>query len=75
MLRSIKCQSSAFSISTSNWDPPVASNYLTLTWNQGGQKIVADTTIPVTITLTVSGDITGINTINFDITAVGKYDA
>jgi hypothetical protein len=61
-------------ISTSNWNPSTASNYLTLTWNHNGQKLDADTTIPVTITLTVSPSISEINTFNFDITAVGTYD-
>jgi len=62
------------SISTSNWNPKTASNYMTLNCNYNGQTLVADKTIPVTITLTVSADITGINTFNFDITAVGTYD-
>jgi len=61
-------------ISTSNWNPSTASNYLTLTWNYNGRTLDADTTVPVTITLTVSSGISGINTFNFDITAVGTYD-
>jgi len=60
------------SVSTSNWNPPTASNYLTLTWSYAGQTINAGATIKVTLTLTVSESITGINNFNFDITAVGS---
>ncbi|KON31344.1 hypothetical protein AC478_02955 [miscellaneous Crenarchaeota group-1 archaeon SG8-32-3] len=61
-------------ISTSNWNPSTASNYLTLKWSYNGQTLDADTTIPVTITLTVSPSISGINAFDFDITAVATYD-
>jgi hypothetical protein len=61
------------SISTSNWNPSDASNFMTLTWSYTGQTITAGTTLPVTLTLTVSGSITGISNFNFDITAVGTY--
>jgi hypothetical protein len=60
------------SISASNWNPPTASNYLTLTWSYTGQTINAGTTVKVTLTLTISESITGINDFNFDITAVGS---
>ena len=62
------------SISTSDWSPTAASNYMTLTWNYNGQTLTADKTIPVTITLTISTDISGINAFNFDITAEGTYN-
>jgi hypothetical protein len=60
------------SLSTSNWNPSSASNYLTLTWNYNGQTINADDFIQVTLTLTVSSSITGINGFNFDITVTGS---
>jgi hypothetical protein len=60
------------SISTSNWNPPATSNYLTLTWSYSGQVINAATTTPVTLTLAVSESITGIYSFGFDITAVGS---
>ncbi len=61
-------------ISTSNWRPTTASNYMTLTWNYNGQTLTADKTIPVKITLTISADITGISTFNFDTIAEGTYN-
>ena len=59
------------SISTSNWNPPAASNYLALTWSYTGQTVNAGKSVAVTLTLTVSRSIIGINDFNFDITAVG----
>ena len=56
------------SISTSNWNPPNASSYLTLTWSYSGQSLYAGATVPVTLTLTASQNITGIDQFNFDIT-------
>jgi len=60
------------SLSTSNWSPPSASNYLTLTWNYNGQTINEGDAVQVILTLTVSPSITGISNFNFDITAKGS---
>ena len=60
------------SISSSNWSPSIASNYLTFTWSYAGQTIKAGATIPVTLTLRVSESVTGVSGFNFDITTVGK---
>jgi hypothetical protein len=59
------------SMSKSNWNPPSAANYLTLTWGNIGQ-INAGVTAQLTLTLTVSESISGINSFNFDITAIGS---
>ena len=61
------------SVSTSNWDPQVASNFLTLNWNYNGQAVTGGKTLPVVITLTVSDGVSGVDTFNFDVTAVGTY--
>jgi len=55
------------SLSTSNWTPATASAYLALTWNYNGQTINPSAQMQVTLTLTVSPDITGISNFNFDI--------
>jgi hypothetical protein len=55
------------SLSTSNWNPPEASSYITLTWNYGGQVINPNTAVPVTLTLTVSPNITEVTYFNFNI--------
>jgi hypothetical protein len=60
------------SMSTSNWNPSSASNYLTLTWSYSGQTIRAGEAVQVTLTLTVSSSISGLSNFGFDITAVGS---
>jgi len=60
------------SMSTSNWNPSSAVNYLTLTWSNTGQTINAGVTAQLTLTLTVSENVSGINSFNFDIIAVGS---
>ena len=60
------------SMSTSKWNPSSASNYLTLTWSNTGQTINAGVAAQLTLTLTVSESVSGINSFNFDITAVGS---
>jgi len=65
---------STLSMYASSWDPEslATSNYLVLSWDYDGQSISPDGSIPVTFTLTVDADITGITTFSFDITIVGS---
>jgi len=62
---------STLSMYTSNWSPSNASDYLTLTWDYGGQSINPDEVIQVTFTLSVDSSIVGIASFSFDITIVG----
>jgi len=57
--------------STSNWNPSAAATYLTLSWDYNGQTIEADKNLQVTLTLSVSANITGITNFGFDIIVVG----
>ena len=61
------------SITVSSWSPSTACNYITLSWNWQGQQIQpgANNAIPVTFTLNVSPDITGITTFSNSITISG----
>jgi uncharacterized membrane protein len=60
------------SMSTSNWNPPSASDYLSLTWSYSGQTIRAGEAVQVTLTLTVNRSISGLSNFGFDITTVGS---
>jgi len=60
------------SMQTENWNPTNASNYLSLSWNYGGQTLAVDEVIQVTFTLTVSSGIQGITSFTFDIVIVGS---
>jgi hypothetical protein len=59
------------SMSTSNWNPSTASNYLTMDWDYNGQTVEPNEYVRVTLTLTVSQSITGISNFSFDINLVG----
>lgn len=58
-------------ISADNWIPSTASQYISLSWNYNGQELNAAASMSVTLTLTVSADITGISNFSFDIIATG----
>jgi len=57
---------------TSNWNPSNASDYMTLSWDYGGQSINPDEVVQVTFTLSVDASIDGITGFSFDITIVGS---
>jgi hypothetical protein len=56
------------SMTTSNWNPSDASDYMTLSWDYGGQTLAVNEVSQVKLTLSVSPDITGITDFSFDIT-------
>lgn len=55
-------------MTTSNWNPSNASDYITLNWNYNGQPFEVGEVIQVTLTLSVSSSIEGITSFSFDIT-------
>lgn len=54
------------SLSAVNWDPPSASNYMTLIWDYLGEILEPNEIILVTLTLFISPDIQGVITFNFE---------
>ena len=58
---------STLSMNTTNWNPINASDYLSLTWDYGGQLVNPDEIIPVVLTLAISDSVTGITSFSFDI--------
>jgi hypothetical protein len=63
---------STLSMYTSNWSPLNASDYMSLTWDYGGQSIEVDEVAQVTFTLSVDTSIEGITNFSFDITIVAN---
>ena len=59
-------------MSTRNWTPPLAPNYITLRWNYTGQRMNAGETLQITLTLSVSRHIEGISSFSFDILVTGS---
>lgn len=54
-------------VKAENWNPPVAENYLTLSWNYTGEILQPGDVIPVQLLLTVSPNATGFDKYSFDI--------
>ncbi len=57
-------------MNTTNWNPPIASAYLTVTWNYSGEIVTTEWT-PVALTLTVDPTIQNVTAFNFDIILTG----
>ena len=55
-------------MTTSNWNPSNASDYITLNWDYDGQPFEVGEVIQVTLILSVSSGIEGITNFSFDIT-------
>lgn len=55
------------SISTANYQPPMAATYMSLTWDYEGSLLQSGGKRPVTLTLSVSVDVENITNFSFDI--------
>ena len=58
-------------LSTTNWSPSTASSHISLDWDYSGEQISASGKVQVTLTLTVSPNISGITSFSFDIIIAG----
>jgi hypothetical protein len=59
------------SLHTENWNPVNASNYITLIWDYANQTVDPGAAVKISLTLTVSSEVTGITNFNFDIIITG----
>jgi hypothetical protein len=57
---------------TESWNPINASNFIALTWNYDGAKIIVDGYVFVTFVLSVDQATLGIDTFNFTIVIMGS---
>jgi len=60
------------SLQTANWNPPNAADYISLSWDYGGDIIGANQIVAVTLSLSISSNIQGVTTFSFDIVVVGS---
>lgn len=58
-------------MATQNWSSIAASQWITLTWNYGGDSIPGSSAIPVTFSLSINEDVTGFTDFSFDILIEG----
>jgi len=59
-------------MTTENWTPATASDFITLTWNYDGAEIAVDSYVFVTFVLSVDQAISGIDSFSFTITIIGS---
>lgn len=57
---------------TVNWSPSQASLYISLSWNSTGY-VLANMIVPVSLTLKVKPEITGVSSFSFDIIITGEW--
>jgi len=62
----------SLSLLTENWTPTGASNYLQLSWDYDGGTIVSGEVRQITLILSVSITVSGIDGFNFDIVIIGS---
>ena len=58
-------------MTSKNWNPIEAANYMSLTWNREGQQVSPDQVISFAIRLSVSSNIQDISSFSLDITISG----
>ena len=59
-------------LSTSNWNPTAASNYITLSWNKENVSVAPGAVVTAVLKLTVSSSISGISSFTFNIVVQGS---
>ncbi len=59
------------SLNTTNWSPPDASGYISLSWDYSGQNIAVGSVIKVTLILSVSPSVSSISSFTFSIIITG----
>lgn len=65
-------QPELLSLTTQNWIPPQATDYIGLTWNREGETLQPNVLLPATLTLTVAPDIIStITTFSFETVIAG----
>lgn len=59
-------------LGTQNWNPPTASNFISLFWNYNNKTLAVNEVRPATFTLAIDSKITGITNFSFDIDIIAS---
>jgi len=57
----------SLAMSTNNWNPPQARQYMALTWNYTGSSILVKKVVPIEFQLKVFSNVTGFTDFSFEI--------
>lgn len=66
-VKNIQTVNVTLALSTGNWNPAFASQYITLTWNYSGQVLVSNQVFHVQFQLSIASNIQGVSNYSFDI--------
>ena len=58
-------------MSVGAWEPDLAAEYLTVSWNREGSELGVGSVTRATFTLAVSASVTGLSSFSFDVTVTG----
>jgi hypothetical protein len=62
-------------MTTVNWDPTQASQYITLSWNREGHVLNPNSVVQANLTLSTSSNIIDVTNFSFDIIIIGTEHA
>jgi hypothetical protein len=65
----------SLSMTTSNWVPSAASDYISLDWNRQSYVLSAGSVVQAVLTLSVSSSVNSVTSFSFDITITGTEHA
>jgi hypothetical protein len=71
-VKNLGITSVTLSLSTQNWSPSEALNYMSVDWDHDGSPLDSDAVLPVQIILTVSAEITDITSFSFEIIIISE---
>jgi len=62
----------SLNMTTQNWNPPATESFISVSWDQEGKMLEPDQVVPVTFTLSVSADVSGVKSFSFEIVITGS---
>jgi hypothetical protein len=66
-VKNIQTVNLTMTLSTSNWNPSIASQYLALSWNYSGQVLTPNQVLHMQFQLSIASNVQGIASYSFDI--------
>ena len=71
-VKNLGIMSVTLSLSTQNWSPSAAQNYMSVDWDYDGSPLNPDAVVPVQISLTVSEEINDITSFSFEVIIISE---
>jgi len=62
----------SLNMTTQNWNPPEAEQFISVSWDQEGKMLEPDQVVSVTFTLSISADVSGVTSFSFEIVIIGS---